>query len=411
MLTNITIEETRELLNKQEILVKIEGIDILESLDYILAEDIKSDMPMPPFNRSPLDGYAYKAEDTIDATEDLPVKLKVIDNIQAGHISEFTVSHGQAIRIMTGAKLPEGADVIIRYEDTEFTDKQVLIFDNLQAGSNIVKMGEDMLVGDKVLSTGDKIGPAEVGILASLGRKKIKVFSKPKVAILATGDELVDIDEDIVDGKIRNSNSYMIAAQVKRLGIEPKLLGICKDKIEDGIRVLKDALEWADLIVTTGGASVGDADIIKEVFTGLGAEILFWRVQIKPGTPIVGAKYHNKILFGLSGNPAAAFMTFEQFVRPMILKMMGKSNLKLMKIESTLNSDFTKNCKQNRYVRAFTYTKDGKYYTQLPDKHSSGVLSSLSGKNSIFFIPAGSGPYKKGDVIDVELIDYVEVNQ
>lgn len=411
MLTNISIEDAGRILAEEKVDINITEKSLLDSLDYVLAEDIKSAINIPPFDRSPLDGYAYRSEDTVNAAEDSPVTLNVIDNEHAGYVSSKRIDKGQAIRIMTGAKIPEGADTVMKYEDTKFTDKFVKIFNYLKPQSNIVKEGEDIKAGDVVLSKGMIIGPAEIGILASLGRAYVKVYAKPRAAILSTGDELVDIGGELKEGKIRNSNSYTIASQVKKWGGEAEMLGICKDNVEDTARLLKSSLKWADIIITTGGASVGDADIIKEAFLEIGCKILFWRVKAKPGTPIVAAKYENKFLFGLSGNPAAAYITFEQFVRPVLLKMMGKTKYNLMVIDSVLENDFNKVSVQNRYVRAFTYKKDGKYYTKLPYKHSSGVLSSLCGKNSLFFVAAGTGPYKIGDKIKVQLMDYLEVEK
>jgi molybdopterin molybdotransferase len=411
MLTNITIENAHEILLNEKINTQIIELSILDSLDHVLAENIISNINMPPFDRSPLDGYAYRAEDTIHATKDFPITLEVIDNIQAGYVSDKTLEKGQAIRIMTGAKIPSGANVIMRYEDTEFTETQVKIFISLEPNSNIAKIGEDMGIGDLVLKKGIIMGPAEIGLLASLGKSHIKVYAKPRIAILATGDELVGISSDLKEGKIRNSNSYLIAAQIKRLGAEPVILGIAKDNLKDTIDELVSALKWADMIITTGGASVGDADIIKEALEGAGGKILFWKVQMKPGTPIVAAKNENKFLFGLSGNPAAAYITFEKFVRPTILRLMGKTKSNFMKVNSILENDFTKISEQNRYVRAFTYKKDEKYYTKLPNKHSSGVLSSISSTNSLLFVAGGTGPYKSGDQIQVELINYLEVEE
>lgn len=411
MLKNISIEEANEIISGQTIELQIIERSILDSFDHVLAEDIKSNMNMPPFDRSPLDGYAYRAEDTINAREDNPISLEVIDYVPAGHLSSKTIGKGQAMKIMTGTKIPKGADVVIRYEDTKFTDKEVKIFQSLSPGSNIVNMGEDMKEGDLVLEKGIVIGPAEIGIMASLGKSMVRVYKKPRIAIMATGDELINIDGELKEGKIRNSNSYTVAAQVRRLGGEPVILPICKDGIEETKDELESALKWADMVITTGGVSVGDADLVKEAFQELGADILFWRVRMKPGTPIVVANYKSKLLFGLSGNPAASYITFEQFVRPSILRLMGRRKTKLMEVESTLESDFIKVSGQNRYVRAFTYKEDGQYYTRLPDKHSSGVISSLSGTNSILHIGSGKGPYKKGDTIVVELVEYLEVEK
>lgn len=408
MLTRVSIEKANDILLSQDIKKDIINVPILDSLGYVLGEDIISDINMPPFDRSPLDGYALRSEDIVGANKENPITLEVIDYIPAGYVSSREIQSDQAIRIMTGAKIPNGANVIVRYEDTKFTDKEVKIYNYLRPNSNIVKAGEDIKREDNVLKKGHVIGPADIGILATLGKSEVKVFSKPKVAILATGDELIDIKETLNEGKIRNSNSYTIAAQVKKLGGEPVLIGRCIDKIEIIKESVKSSLEWADMIITTGGVSVGDADVVKEAFQGVGAKLLFWKVNMKPGTPIAVAKYEDKLLFGLSGNPAAAYITFEKFVRPTILRIMGKTDYNFKKVQSTLESKFTKISKQNRYVRAITYYRDGQFFTKLPDKHSSGILTSLSGTNSLFYVPGGTGPYGEGESIEVELLNYSE---
>lgn len=411
MLKNITIEEAKEILLKEQMEPRKIQVSLLDSLNLVLAEDIKSSINIPQFDRSPLDGYVLRAEDTVGASRENPVTLEVIDNIQAGYTSDKTIGKGQAIRIMTGAKIPSGGDVVIKYEATEFTDSQVKIFSQLKAGSNIVTIGEDVRKGAVVLKKGSIMGPAEIGVLASLGKTIVEVYRRPRVGIIATGDELINIDEELRDGKIRNSNSYTIYGQVKALGGEPTIIGICSDGIENIKNQLRLALETNDMVITTGGVSVGDADLVKDAFQALGGEVLFWRVQMKPGTPIALGKYKGKLLFGLSGNPAAAYMNFENFVRESILRFMGHKNVGFMEVESILESNFTKVGGQNRFVRGFTYKKDGKYYTRLPDNHSSGVLSSMAGQNSLFFIPSNEGPYKVGDKIRVSLLDNIEVTE
>lgn len=408
MLENITIEEAKEILQNYPLRTNLIEIPILDGLDYVLGEDIVSDSNIPPFDRSPLDGYALKSEDIEYASKASPKVLEVIDCISAGYVSSKEIKSGQAIRIMTGAKIPEGADIVIRYEDTEFTEKDVKIFNYLKPNSNIVRMGEDMEIGDIVLKKGKIMSPADIGILAALGRTKVKVYPKPQIGILATGDELVEIDQELREGKIRSSNSYTIAAQIKKIGGNPVILGLCNDTIEEIKEKLRESLEWVDMIITTGGVSVGDADLVKEAFQELGAELLFWKVRMKPGSPIAVARYGEKLIFGLSGNPAAASITFEQFVRPTILRFMGNTQPNLIKIATTLESKFTKIGHQNRYVRAITYYKDGQFFTQLPEKHSSGVLSTLSKTNSLFFIRAGEGIFKEGDQIEVELLGSLE---
>ncbi|HZK57365.1 MAG TPA: gephyrin-like molybdotransferase Glp [Clostridia bacterium] len=408
MLTNISMKRAGEILLNEDIKPEITDMPILDSLEYILAEDIESDINMPPFDRTPLDGYALRSEDTINANEENPVTLETIDSIQAGYVSKKTIGKGQAIRIMTGAKIPEGADTIVRYEDTVFTDKDVKVFSRLKPNSNIVRAGEDIAIGDIVLKKGKTISPADIGILATLGKSKVKVYKRPKVAILSTGDELVNIDEIPCEGKIRNSNSYTIGAQVKKIGGEVKIFDICDDDTQSIKEELSLALEWGDIVITTGGVSVGDADVVKEAFEETGGKILFWKVKMKPGSPIAVAKFKDKLLFGLSGNPAAAYITFEKFVRPTILRLSGETKYEFTEVKSTLKSEFTKVSGQNRIVRAKTYYKDGGFFTELPDKHSSGVLSSLSETNSLFYIPPWTGPYRIGDSIEVELLDCLE---
>lgn len=409
MRSNVSLEEALEILLQQDFKTEAIQVPLLDSLNSVLAEDIISDMNMPPFDKSPLDGYALHSADFIDASKENPITLDVIDYIPAGYVSNKVLERGQAMRIMTGAKIPEGADAIIRFEDTEFTDASVTIFDPILAGANISKQGEDIKIGDVVLHKGCIIDAPEIGILATLGRSFVQVFRKPRVAILSTGDELVEIQHALVEGKIRNSNSYTIAALVKKAGAKPLLLGVCLDEVNIIKEKLVAALGWADLVITTGGVSVGDCDLVKEAFQQAGAEMLFWRVRMKPGTPIAVSKYNNKLIFGLSGNPAAAYITFEQFVRPIILKMMGREKYNLMKVEAILESDFKKVSGQNRFVRAHTYYKEGSYYTRFPEKHSSGVLSSLSGTNSLLYIPKDTGPYLAGQQVSVQLLDHPEV--
>lgn len=411
MLKNITIEEAKEILLREAMEPRKVQVSLLESLNLVLAEDIKSSINIPQFDRSPLDGYALRAEDTVGASKENPITLEVIDNIQAGYTSEKTIGKGQAIRIMTGAKIPNGGDVVIKYEATEFTDSEVKIFSELKAGSNIVTIGEDVKKGAVVLKEGSIMGAAEIGVLASLGKTVVEVYRKPRVGIIATGDELINVDEELRDGKIRNSNSYTIYAQVKSLGGEPTIIGICKDGIDSIKEQLELALETNDMVITTGGVSVGDADLVKDAFQALGGEVLFWRVQMKPGTPIAVGKYKGKLLFGLSGNPAAAYMNFENFVRESLLRFMGHKNVGFMEVESILETEFKKVGGQNRFVRGFTYKKDDKYYTRLPDNHSSGVLSSMAGQNSLFFIPKNQGPYGVGDKIVVRLLNNIEVTE
>lgn len=409
MRTNVTLNEALAILMEQCPLTSSIHVPLLDSLGGVLAEEVISETNIPPFHRSPLDGFALRAEDTREASAENPVKFQVVDYLPAGKTTKTEVKINQAVRIMTGAKIPAGADAVIQQEAVESDGKTMVLKRALNPMENISLTGEDIEKGEVVISRGTVLEPAEIGILAALGRSFASVYMKPRVAILSTGDELIDIQQPVTDGKIRNSNSYAIAAQVKKHGGKPLLLGICGDDLESIKEKVLGALNIADLVITTGGVSVGDKDLVKEAFVAAGAEMLFWKVRMKPGTPIAVAQHGEKLLIGLSGNPAAAYITFEQFVRPLMLKMRGRDKYQLMKVESILENDFLKVSKQNRFVRATTVYRDGSYYTRFPGKHSSGVLSSLAGNNSLFFAPGDTGPYTKGQRVTIQLLDQPEV--
>lgn len=408
MLVRISAEEAVNILLNENIKTKTATKHIVQSLGYIINEDIISNINIPIFNKSAFDGYALKSEDIRYATKEHPVVLEVIDYIPAGKVSKLKIEKGQAMRIMTGAKVPEGADLIIKYEDTEFTSNSVKIFNPLQANSNIIPIGEDVACGDIIIRKGTKIEPSHIGLLASIGIDKVNIIDKVKVAIIATGSELVDISDKIEDGKIVNSNSYTLAAQIKSIGAEPLVLRICKDSIDDIKLMLMEALEVADIIITTGGVSVGDEDFVKDSFFQIGANILFNKINMKPGGAMISAKINDKYLFGLSGNPAAANISFDKIVRPFILKSMG-INPTRKKVSGILTSDIFKESKQNRYIKVRAYYKEEKIYIDLPGKFSSSVLSPLCKTNAILCISIGQKLPVSGSKVEVELIDSLEV--
>ena len=263
-----------------------ERVPILESLDRVLAEDVYADIDIPPHSNSAMDGYAVRAVDTTGASADDPVRLRVIENLAAGYVTDSSVAPGTAIRIMTGAPLPPGADAVIRFERTMQTGDEVSLFGDVSVGKNVRYAGEDVRRGELILKQGTRVRPQEVGMLAALGCAEVQVIRRPRVAILATGDELVDVDEPLGPGKIRNSNGYSNAAQVLRYGGVPIMLGIARDSVEDLTAKIQAGLEQgADLLLTSGGVSVGDFDVVKNVLTAEG-EITFWRVRMKPGKPL-----------------------------------------------------------------------------------------------------------------------------
>ncbi|MDW7674401.1 MAG: molybdopterin molybdotransferase MoeA, partial [Bacillota bacterium] len=278
----IPIDEARDIILQNPISLNHEKVCISNSLNRVLAEPIIARENLPPFNRSPLDGYAVCTSDLTTASEDNPITLNIIEEVPAGKVSNESLTKGTAIKVTTGACLPSGADAVIPFEKTEFTITTVKITEPLQPNSNISFAGEDVAVGEQVIPANTIITPERIGMLAALGYSKVQVFRKPKIALLSTGDELINLDEPLAPGKIRNSNLYTLAAMVKKLGGDPVLLGIVSDSLEDTAAMLQEASQY-DLVITTGGVSVGDYDVVKDAMTKIGAELLFWRVNIRPG--------------------------------------------------------------------------------------------------------------------------------
>src|SRR4030043_1708940 len=299
-----------------------EKVSILDALGRVIGEDIYAKRNIPPLDNSGMDGDALRFEDIQKACKESPVRLEVIEDLPAGFISAKTLDRGKAIRIMTGAPIPKGADTVIPVEETKRGDGFVLVFKAAGIGENIRKSGEDVKKGDRVISHGDIIRPAEVGMLASVGRSFVSVYQRPLVAILCTGDELVDVDGELDEVKIISSNSYTLAAQVKDCGAIPLQLGIAKDRKEEIEEKLRLGIR-ADVLISSAGVSVGDYDFVKDVMKNLGMEMLFWKVAMRPGHPLAFGTIGNKPVFGLPGNPVSSMISFEQFVRPSLLRMMG----------------------------------------------------------------------------------------
>ena len=304
-----------------------ERAGLLNSLGRVLAEDVHSSRAIPPWNNSAMDGYALRAEDVAGASRETPKALRVIEEIQAGVVATREVGPGEAIKIMTGAPIPGGADAVVLVEETErISGDEVHIFLSVREGEAVRLAGEDVKPGETVLAQGARLGPASLGMLANIGRPSVYVYQKPRVAILATGEELVDLGDTPDVGQIFNSNSYALAAQVLEAGGEPLLLGIARDNAEDLQRHIEDGLA-ADLMITSGGVSVGDFDLVKSTLGGLGNDMRFWRVRMKPGKPMAFGVLNDKPVFGLPGNPVSTMVSFELFVRPSLLKMQGHKRL------------------------------------------------------------------------------------
>ena len=389
---------------------------ILDCLGQVLATAIYSTIDIPPLDNSARDGYAVRAEDTYGASPTSPKYLEVIGQVAAGYLPDTEVRPGTAVRIMTGAPIPKGADAVVQFEDTdEVTRKssqgelsQIGILRQAEKGSLVRHAGEDIAKGSLVLEKGSVLRPSEIGVLASLGCSTALVIRRPVVSILATGDELVDINQTLSPGKIYNSNTYTISAQTLKYGGIPKILGIGRDSVQSLNEKIDEGLD-SDMLITSGGVSVGDYDIVKDVLAKRG-EIVLWAVRMKPGKPLafgVIGKGDNKLLhLGLPGNPVSSMIAFEQFARPAILKMMGKKNLDKPSVQAVMENDVKNINGQRIFARVIVTKHEGQYHAHLTGPQKPGILTSMAKANGLAIIPEDTREVKAGDIVQVQMLDW-----
>ncbi|HZD60883.1 MAG TPA: gephyrin-like molybdotransferase Glp [Anaerolineae bacterium] len=399
----ISVEEAREIILSKIERLETEEVPILESLGRVLDEDIYAEADVPPFDNSAMDGYAVRSEDVAGAWPGGPVELRVLGDVAAGYVPESPVGKGETIRIMTGAQMPEGADAVIMVENTERTDGGVLIFVPARPGENVRFAGEDIRRGDVALRRGKKIIPGDIGVMASVGKARVKVVQKPVVAIITTGDELVDIDEPLVPGKIRNSNAYSIAAQVIDTGCIPRILGIAPDSREALMAKIEEAA-GADMIVTTGGVSVGDYDFVKDILDRAG-EMVFWQVAMKPGKPLAFGIVQGKPVIGLPGYPTSSMVSFEQFARPALLKMSGRTDITRMTVEAIFEESFKNRSGRRNMVRVIVSKDNGIFKARLSGSQKSGSLKPMTLANGLMVVPEDVEDLHPGDKVTVQLFE------
>ena len=398
----LQLEDARQLLLDKAVMIhETEEISIQDGAGRILGETLKAQMDQPPFPRSPLDGYAVRSADIEGACAEKPVTLQVIDEVMAGHASVKTVEKGTAVRIMTGAPIPDGADTVVRQEDTDYGECTVQIYVGQKAWDNYCFAGEDYKAGTEILKKGTCLGAVEIGVISSLGRDRILVYRKPRVMVLTTGDEVILPGSPLKPGQIYDSNMYMLSAQLKLWGADVMLSEICVDDPAEMAGKIRTHAENADLIVTTGGVSVGKKDIMHEVFQILECEQLFWRIAIKPGMPTLAGRHGETMLICLSGNPYGAVANLQLLVRPVLAKMTGRKDLELRTAEAVLENSYPKGSGARRYVRAFY--QDGK--VRIADgSNASGIISNMCGCNCMIAIPAGTRYLQAGAKVSVVLI-------
>ncbi len=390
----ITVEEaTAQVLSRIPVL-EPERVPLLESLGRVLAEDVISDIDVAPFDNSAMDGYALRYADIAGAGDDTPVKLDVVEHIPAGVAPERSVGPGQAARIMTGAPVPTGADAVVKVELTRVGENAggaggtVEILATAKPGENIRYRAEEVRAGEAVLLSGELIGPAAIGLAASVGHDQLMVRRRPQVAIVSTGDELVEVTEKPGPGKIRNSNSYSLGAQVLQAGGEPHVLGVARDNEDDTRALLSRAPEF-DLMVTTGGVSMGDFDVVKKVLEEIG-ELDFWQVAMRPGAPQTFGTIGGTPFFGLPGNPTSTMVGFEMFVRPSLLKMAGRTALGRPRVVATLAHEVKKKADRRYFLRArLTASGDGSYSVSVAGNQSSALLTAMHRGNCLISLPEG----------------------
>jgi len=382
----------------------VESVLLHDSLHRVLAEDVLANRNHPPYDVSAMDGYALTFADVSSATADAPVPLTVVDDIRAGQMPQLAIQAGQAARIMTGAPTPQGIDTVIRVEDTALNGDEVSILTEPKLGANIRPLGENLKTGVVVLKQGTTITPGVLAILAMVKKKQVPVFAKPTVAILSTGDELEAIDDPIDENKIPNANSHALYAQCKSLGIEATLLGIAKDNEEDLKAKLAEGLEY-DVLLASGGVSVGHHDFVRPTLEALGITMHFWRVAMRPGHPLAfGTSKRGTAVFGLPGNPVASMVCFEQYVAPALRQNMGHAKLFRRSIQARLSHDMRGSLGKTIFIRVTLNRDEQGYVATSTGVQGSGVLMSMALAEGLLTVPATADGLKAGEMATVQLL-------
>jgi len=404
----ITPEKALKIILDNISVLEPKDIHISYSLGLIVAEDIYSQEDIPQFDNSAMDGFAIRSKDTIGASPKNPTNLILRgEALLAGTTPKIKLKKQTAIEIMTGAPVPSGADTVIPIEFCKKLEDRVFIYTKYPANMNIRKAGEDIRREDKVLEKNALVYPADIGVLASLGIDKIKVFPKPIAAILCTGDELVDIKSPLLPGKIRNSNLYSLSAQVKESGAIPLEYPIIKDEPEEMKEKITDALKKADLIITSGGVSMGEHDLVKDIVSEIGAELKFWKIAQRPGLPMAFWVFDEKPIFGLPGNPVSVMVCFENYIRPFIFKMMNKKFQPRPTIKAKMAHPVKSRKGRVHFLRVIAYKERDEIWVKTTGDQGSGILRSMAKANGLLTIPSEKSFIERGEEVEVKILKQI----
>lgn len=392
-------EATRKLVTKARPLGTVE-VPVLEALGRVLREDIKSPFPIPPFRKSAMDGYAVRCADVLNASAKSPVELQVLEDVPAGKVGRHRVTKGTAARIMTGAPIPPGADAVVMVEYTERTTGGVRILQKAPKGKHVAPVGEDVRKGQRVLQAGGVIRAAEMGMIASTGRSKVKVGVKPKVRVLSTGSEVLAPGKGLKPGHIFDSNGYSLTGLAAARGAEAKFLGIAPDRKGALERKIEGAGDF-DVLILSGGVSVGDYDLVQDILLEMGVKRLFYKVSIKPGKPVFAGLQGKRFVLGLPGNPVSCMVTFELLVRPLLDVMLGKKEVGLRRGSACLVEGRKLKTGKRKFLRGRLHEKEGRLYVWLATDQESGILRSMVESDVLVDVPDEMGRLETGSMVNI----------
>ncbi len=403
----ISYEEAQELTFKEAKVLEKVKVNLADAFGRVLSADIVAPHSLPSFNNSAMDGYALRSEDTEDGSK---VVLELISEEAAGNFQHLPVNKGQAAMIMTGAPIPPGADAVIPREEVEESPTQIVISRKVKQGENVRFQGEDVKEGETVLERGTLINSPTVGLLAALGFYQVEVYRQPVVGVLATGSELLEVDQPLKPGFIRNSNTYALQAQIASAGANFVNLGVVSDKLEEMVTTLERALSQCDVILTTGGVSMGNYDLVKEAFEKLEARKVFWKVAQKPAKPLAFYVFergdNRNYLFGLPGNPGAVAISFEEYVRPFLKLLSGRNDYRAVEIEAKMKHEVKKKRGRLNFLRVKLTYKDGEYLAESVGLQGSGILKTLTRTTGLALIPAEVDYVSAGEKVRVHLVEW-----